>query len=81
LSRTSDENRWERKPKPLGHRAPQPSTWRGRSKHILLNQLGREAEKAPGGGLVSFLDFSLYRTILELSDVVAALPPIDPQLI
>ncbi len=45
--------------------APQPSTWRGRSEQILLNPVGREAGKIPAEGDVFFLDFYLYRTVLE----------------
>jgi len=33
----SDENRWEKNLKSLGHSVQQPSTWRGRSEQILLN--------------------------------------------
>ena len=44
----------------------QPSTWRGRSKQILLDQVGCEARKTPADGDVFFLDFSLYRTTREL---------------
>jgi hypothetical protein len=40
----------------------QPSTWRGRSKQILLDQVGCEARQIPAGGDVFFLDFFLYRT-------------------
>src|SRR5271169_1429852 len=55
------------KPKPRGRLAPQPSTWRGRSEQISLDQVGCEARKAPAGGDVFFLDFSLYRTYRELA--------------
>jgi len=51
-----------RKPNPWGHMAPQPSTWRGRSEQILLNQVGCEARKIPADAEVFFLDFSFYRT-------------------
>ena len=51
-------------PKPLGHIGQQPSTWRGRSEQILLNQVGCEARKIPANGGVFFLDFYLYRTSL-----------------
>jgi hypothetical protein len=40
----------------------QPSTWRGRSEQILLNQVGCEARKIPADAGVFFLDFYLYRT-------------------
>jgi|SRR5271165_500313 len=43
------------------YKAPQPSTWRGRSEQILLNQVGCEARKIPAEGKVFFLDFYLYR--------------------
>jgi hypothetical protein len=46
--------------------APQPSTWRGRSEQISLNQVGCEARKIPAEGDVFFLDFYLYRTYREL---------------
>src|SRR5258706_7794498 len=48
-----------------GQSAPQPSTWRGRSEQISLDQVGCEARKIPAGGDVFLLDFSLYRTIRE----------------
>jgi len=38
--RTSDENRWEKNLKSLGHSAQQPSTWCGRSEQILLHPVG-----------------------------------------
>ena len=47
--------------------APQPSTWRGRSEQISLNQVGCEARKIPAEGDVFFLDFYLYRTYRELA--------------
>jgi len=50
-----------RKPNPWGHMAPQPSTWRGRSEQILLNQVGCEARKIPADAEVFFLD-CFYRT-------------------
>jgi hypothetical protein len=65
--RRSDENRWERKPKPPGHWALQPSTWCGRSEHILLIQVGCEARKIPADAEVFFLDFYLYRTYQDLA--------------
>jgi hypothetical protein len=46
--------------------APQPSTWRGRSEQISLDQVGCEARKIPAEGDVFFLDFYLYRTYREL---------------
>src|SRR6267378_3376242 len=42
--------------------APQPSTWRGSSDQIPLNQVGCEARKTPAEGDVFFLDIYLYRT-------------------
>src|SRR5450432_4029082 len=60
-SRRSDENRWQRKPQSLGQSVQQPSTWRGRSKQILLNQVGCEARKSPAVAGVFFLDFPFYR--------------------
>jgi hypothetical protein len=60
----SDENRWSRKPKALGPSAQQPSTWRGRSEQLSLDQVGCEARKIPAEGEVFFLDFYLYRTQL-----------------
>jgi len=56
--RRSDENRWERKPKALGRKAHQPSTWYGTSEQTLLKQVGCEARKTPAVGVVFFLDFS-----------------------
>src|SRR5258708_36403563 len=50
-----------------GQSAPQPSTWRGRSEQISLDQVGCEARKIPAGGDVFLLDFSLYRTNQELA--------------
>src|SRR5271155_1813096 len=50
------------KPKPRGRLAPQPSTWRGRSEQISLDQVGCEARKSPAEADVFFLDFSFYRT-------------------
>jgi Family of unknown function (DUF5670) len=51
--------------KPRSRIAPQPSTWRGRSEQISLDQVGCEARKIPAEGAVFFLDFSLYRTNRE----------------
>jgi hypothetical protein len=48
-----------------GYLAPQPSTWRGRSEQISLDQGGCEARKIPAEGRVFSLDFSLYRTSQE----------------
>ena len=42
--------------------APQPSTWRGRSEQLSLDQVGWKQEKFRPTGEVFFLDFSLYRT-------------------
>src|ERR1700747_3847419 len=39
-----------------------PSTWRGRSEQIVLDQVGCEARKTPAEGGVFFLGFYLYRT-------------------
>ena len=39
-----------------------PSTWRGRSEQIVLDQVGCEARKTPAEGGVFFLDFYLHRT-------------------
>src|SRR5258708_4561410 len=47
--------------------APQPSTWRGRSEQISLDQVGCEARKIPAEGDVFFLDFYLYRTYRDLT--------------
>src|SRR6266852_7058114 len=41
---------------------PHPSTWRGRSEQISLDQVGCEARTIPAEGDVFFLDFSFYRT-------------------
>jgi hypothetical protein len=38
-----------------GSPARQPSTWRGRSEQILLNQLGCEARKIAATGEIFFL--------------------------
>src|SRR5271170_281697 len=54
------------KPKPRGRLAPQPSTWRGRSEQISLDQVGCEARKSPAEADVFFLDFSFYRTYQDL---------------
>jgi hypothetical protein len=51
---------------PFIEHVQQPSTWRGRSEQILLNQVGCETRKSPAGGDVFFLDFSFYRTYQEL---------------
>jgi hypothetical protein len=44
-----------RTPKLPGSPARQPSTWRGRSEQILLNQLGCEARKIAAMGEIFFL--------------------------
>ena len=49
-----------RKPNPWGHMAPQPSTWRGRSEQILLNQVGCEARKIPADAEVFFLELTRH---------------------
>jgi len=59
---SSDENRWERNPKPLGHQGQQPSIWRGRSKHTRLNKVGCESRKNPAAAEVFSLDFPFHRT-------------------
>jgi hypothetical protein len=48
-----------------GSPARQPSTWRGRSEQILLNQVGCEARKTPAVGEVFFLDFYLYKNLSD----------------
>src|SRR5277367_1521867 len=48
-------NRW-------GKRVQQPSTSRGSSEQILLNQMGCEARKSRAVAGVFFLDFPFYRT-------------------
>jgi len=53
----------DREPKSLGQNSQQPSTWRGSSAQILLNQVGCEARKTPADGGVFFLDFPFYRTL------------------
>jgi hypothetical protein len=53
--------------------APQPSTWRGRSEQILLNQVGCEARKFPVEGDVFFLDFDFYRTHQDLAAITLLL--------
>jgi hypothetical protein len=53
----------DREPKSLGQNSQQPSTWRGSSAQILLNQAGCEARKTPADGGVFFLDFPFYRTL------------------
>jgi hypothetical protein len=45
--------------------------WRGRSKQILLNQVGWEARKSPAVAGVFFLDFPFYRTNQELAGPAA----------
>jgi hypothetical protein len=47
----------KRKPKFLRHYAQQPSTWRGRSEQILLNEVGCESRKIPAAGGFFFLTF------------------------
>src|SRR5262252_8985179 len=47
-----------RKPKPLGHSAQQPRSWRGRSEQISFDQVGCEARKIPASGEISFLTSS-----------------------
>src|SRR5271169_6068471 len=47
--------------------APQPSTWRGRSEQISLDQGGCEARTIPAEGGAFFLDFSLYRTYRDFA--------------
>jgi hypothetical protein len=47
--------------------APQPTTWRGRSEQIQLNQVGSEARKIPADAELFFLDFPFYRTYQELA--------------
>jgi hypothetical protein len=69
-SRRCDENRWQRKPKSLGQRVQQPSTWRGSSEQILLHHVGCEARKSPAVAGVFFLDFPFYRTYQELTEFV-----------
>ena len=54
------------KPKPRGRIAPQPSTWRGSSEQILLNQVGCEARKIPADAELFFLDFPFNRTLQKL---------------
>src|SRR6266481_9010215 len=56
-----------------GRMAPQPSTWRGRSEQISLDQVGCEARKIPAEGVVFFLDFSFYRTYQELTKAASSL--------
>src|SRR5277367_1047270 len=43
------------KPKPRGRLAPQPSTWRGRSEQISLDQVGCEQEKVQPKQMCFFL--------------------------
>src|SRR6267378_174695 len=47
----------------------EPSTWRGRSEQISLDQAGCEARKTPAEGDVFFLDFYLYRTNQDLANL------------
>src|SRR5215472_1817091 len=47
-----------RKPKPLGHSAWQPRSWRGRSEQISFDQVGCEARKVPALGEIFFLTSS-----------------------
>jgi len=49
----------------VGYNAPQPSTWRGSSEQISLDQVGCETRKIPAGRDVFFLD-CFYRTSQEL---------------
>jgi hypothetical protein len=48
--RCGDPTLVEKPRQPQGHLAPQPSTWRGRSKQISLDQVGCKARKIPAGG-------------------------------
>ena len=54
-------------PNRLGYTAQQPSSWRGRSKQILLDRVGWEARKTLAGAIVFFLDFPFYRTFQDLA--------------
>ena len=49
--------------------APQPSTWRGRSEQISLDEVGCEARKIPADAEVFFLDFYLYRTYQDFGSL------------
>ena len=57
-----DENRWKRKPKPLGRRVQHSRGWRGRSEPTLFKYVGLEARETPAVGEMFSLDFPLYRT-------------------
>src|SRR5215472_12432570 len=52
-----------RNPKPLGHSAQQPRSWRGRSEQISLDQVGCEARKIPALGEIFFLTSSFIEQI------------------
>ena len=68
-SRSSDENRWERKPKQLGHgcAANRVHGAEGQNTSCSITRAGKQ-EKYPAAGEVFFLDFPFYRTYQALSD-------------
>jgi hypothetical protein len=59
----------------------EPSTWRGRSEQISLDQGGCEARKIPAAGEVFFLDFTFYRTYQDLAPHVDIAIHRDEQLL
>src|SRR5215471_9193058 len=71
-----------RTPKLPGSPARQPSTWRGRSEQILLNQLGCEARKIGAMGEIFFLTstFIEVRPESRLNDCLAERIPTRPGL-
>jgi len=54
-----------RKPKPLGYRARQPRSWRGRSEPISFDQVGCEARKIPALGEIFLLTSSFIELGLD----------------
>jgi hypothetical protein len=53
-----------RKPKPLGHTAQQPRSWRGRSEQISFDQVGCEARKLPALEEIFFLTSSFIEVLV-----------------
>src|SRR6266436_7337736 len=60
-------------PNRRAHPPWQPSTWRGRSEQILLNQVGCEGRKLPAKGEIFFLT----STFIEL-DLMSGFPTYRP---
>jgi len=61
-SPSSDENRWQEKPKPLCHHTAAYRAPGAEARSISAQSGGLESKKTSGHGEVFFLDFPLYRT-------------------